>query len=500
LFLTKFIKKKDVLFLSSISILYSILTLIGVLNHEPWRDEAQVWLIVRDLNFSEIFSQFSVQGNLFLWYLILLPFAKLGFPYITIQIIHWLISVSTATIFIFKAPLSKITKVVFVFSYWMIFEYGVVARDYMLTVLFLFLIASYYNTRFTNPKRHAVFIFFLFNCHILGFGAALALSIIYFIEKKNVEPIKGSKVSLSIIILGLLVFIAQLLPSNWYSGVASNETVPATYLPTLDSNAVWTILTSVENAFIPTSFNFEEIKLPLFFFLALGFFFISLIRKPFAFIFLMISVLWLFYVFITKQYYERYTGLILVFIIFTMWLKEYYVATNIFITSRFSNNLNQSILDSSFNTFLVLSLIVNSMTGLSSIRKEYLYSFSGANEVATYINKQELQNNEFATYRCWSSSIAAYLPKTKIWSIDMKRYETYFILDSTYKNTPNFSEVEILNEIKLRYKKEAFLLMEEPLLLEASDSTVNVKLLFHNQNFIWQTYRENYFLYKITMN
>ncbi len=476
----------------SITFVYSLVTLTGVLYHEPWRDEAQVWLIVRDLSIPDIFSHLSAYGNLGVWYVILFPFAKLGFPYFTMQIIHWLISITTCTLFLFKAPINKFIKVFFVFSYYMVFEYGVVARDYMLTVLFLFLIATFYKSRFTKPVRFAVFIFLLFNCHVLGFGAAFALLIIYFAEVKSRKRMDSFKTALIIMTAGFAVAILTLIP---FSTAIVDATIPVTYIPILNYNAVWTILTSIQNAFIPTVYNFEEIKMPLFFLLVLIVYILSAFRTPTVFVFLIISLCWLFYVFITKQYYARYDGLIVVFVIFTLWIKEYYTETN----NRLSKKLkfiNYSKIEASFKTIFILSLMVNSIFGMSSIRKEYLYNHSGAKEMAEYIIHHHLQNNEIACFNCWSASVSPYLPTTKLWSINSKRYETFFILDSVYIKSSGISSEEMLKRVKEKYNKEAILLTGEPQHI-VNGSGVEVKLIAKNEKYNWKDNGENYFLYKI---
>ena len=54
----KLIKFENIVFL-----LYFILTLILVLNHEFARDEAQVWLIVKNLDVVGIIKQMQYEGH-----------------------------------------------------------------------------------------------------------------------------------------------------------------------------------------------------------------------------------------------------------------------------------------------------------------------------------------------------------------------------------------------------------------------------------------------------
>ena len=61
-------------------LLYIVCVLVIVSTHECYEDETQSWLIARDLNPLEIINQMKYEGHSFLWYFILVPFAKLGFP------------------------------------------------------------------------------------------------------------------------------------------------------------------------------------------------------------------------------------------------------------------------------------------------------------------------------------------------------------------------------------------------------------------------------------
>lgn len=61
-----------------IFLIYAIVTfVITIIFHEKWRDEAQAWLIARDLDFWGIIKQMTYEGHPPLWHFILAPFAKL---------------------------------------------------------------------------------------------------------------------------------------------------------------------------------------------------------------------------------------------------------------------------------------------------------------------------------------------------------------------------------------------------------------------------------------
>ncbi len=59
-----------------ITVVFFLLNLILVLNHEPWADEANPWQIAESLSPANFFEIFRTEPHPVLWYIILAPFAK----------------------------------------------------------------------------------------------------------------------------------------------------------------------------------------------------------------------------------------------------------------------------------------------------------------------------------------------------------------------------------------------------------------------------------------
>ena len=116
-----------------IILIYATITfIITFIFHEKWRDEAQAWLISRDLNIFQIIKQMSYEGHPPVWHIILLPFAKLGFPYITESFISWIIMVITACIVFFKLPFKKEIKILVLLTFPFLYLYPTISRSYCL--------------------------------------------------------------------------------------------------------------------------------------------------------------------------------------------------------------------------------------------------------------------------------------------------------------------------------------------------------------------------------
>lgn len=60
---------------------YVILGGTLVAHHEPWRDEADAWLMARDARVTDVVRYAAYAGSPVLWTLIQMPFAKAGAAY-----------------------------------------------------------------------------------------------------------------------------------------------------------------------------------------------------------------------------------------------------------------------------------------------------------------------------------------------------------------------------------------------------------------------------------
>ena len=127
-----------------VSILFN---LVMIFRHEAWRDEAQAWLIAKDASIFELFNNIlSYEGHPCLWYLILMPFAKLGFPYITMHFISFAFMSATTIIFVRYSPFSKIITCIAVISPIFVYFLPVISRSYsVLHFLSFFLLGNTHN-------------------------------------------------------------------------------------------------------------------------------------------------------------------------------------------------------------------------------------------------------------------------------------------------------------------------------------------------------------------
>jgi len=194
-------------------------------RHEMWRDEMQAWLLIRDVgSFWELLGHLKNELHPFLWYALLYPLKFVTRNPEIMKPLHLLIASTAVYIFCRNAPFSRLNKQLFIFGYFPFFEYGVIARDYALVLLFSFLLALLYTAERANPAFSksrlyvltAVF-FLICQTHLLGImiGGAFSFLIAWDVfikgERKKLLPLFG-------FLGGLITFLVQIFPpTNYYT-------------------------------------------------------------------------------------------------------------------------------------------------------------------------------------------------------------------------------------------------------------------------------------------
>ncbi len=213
-------------FTLAVVLLYACMVFFIIPHHEPWRDETDGWVAVSDLGFWELFEWYGrTTGRPGLWNLIMLPFAKAGLPFGTIYVLHAAIAIAMVGVFVRYAPFSALTKILWAFSMPIAFEYSVVARDYGLAALCLFLVGAAYPRRFDKPFRYAAAIFLLLQTLGLVFMTGCAIVLCYTIELWQKRKEITNQHAIAWVLMGASVLAALLLlvsPKEFALGSVAN--------------------------------------------------------------------------------------------------------------------------------------------------------------------------------------------------------------------------------------------------------------------------------------
>ena len=166
-------------------LIFSVYVLFnGVLlwYHEPWRDEANVWLMARDLSPLQLLKEIKYQGHPCLWYFLVMPFAKAGLPFRTIGVISTGVMAAAAWYYLQKGTQWLWVKALVVFSPIFTYFYPTIARNYCLIALFLILLARNYSERNAQPIRYGFLLGLLVQADTIAIAPAGMIALAWFME------------------------------------------------------------------------------------------------------------------------------------------------------------------------------------------------------------------------------------------------------------------------------------------------------------------------------
>ncbi|NBW99385.1 hypothetical protein EBR03_07415 [bacterium] len=153
---------------------YLVLTAFLAAHHEPWRDEADTWLMARDASFSTILKISPHAGTPVLWHFFLKLFADQGFSYGAQPVINLLLVWAAVAFLLVYSPFSCSTLLYICFGWLLSFEYPAVARNYAFGFLGLMLLLS----SFSSSKRWASLILGFLAWPILCFSSVHYLALV----------------------------------------------------------------------------------------------------------------------------------------------------------------------------------------------------------------------------------------------------------------------------------------------------------------------------------
>lgn len=152
-------------------------------HHEKWADEAQAWLMARDLDLHTLwFKELRYEGTPGLWHTILWVAQRVFHaPYDSISYIGMAFATAGMALVLFKTPFPRPLRWLLVFSYFMVYQYAVIARPYTLLPLLAFAAAILFKD-IRHPERMTVVLVLLANLSLHGTIIAGCLGLAYLID------------------------------------------------------------------------------------------------------------------------------------------------------------------------------------------------------------------------------------------------------------------------------------------------------------------------------
>lgn len=373
---------------------YVALTSWVALHHEPWLDEADTWLLMRDADAPTIVRYASYGGTPLLFHLTILPFARTGFPYLAQQIVALTFAWAAVWLFLHAQAFPFPVRILFPFSFFPSFDYAVIARPYGLLMLLVFAVAAQWRTRDEQPVRLAVTIALLANVSIHGLIVAAVAGLLLLTERIRAGTMRRHIAATAVMLAGGMLAVAQVWPR------AGGQVVER-------SPDLATFRYAIAQAFFP------DMRLPAFVpavivlvLIAIG---VSRRIVPLAFLCLSTSALMAVFLFVWMGG-TRHAGIIFVLALAALWIADAYGAV------RFRKFVM---------TAVAVSLVWSILTAYDYWSEEVRFPFSGGRWMATYIRAHGLETAQIGAGMSLLNTPLVDLPRTRIWYPERRGWGTF---------------------------------------------------------------------------
>lgn len=341
-------------------VVYLCIVVFAGIHHEPWADEAQSWLIARDSNsLMDIFKAVKYEGTFATWHLIIKAFQLAGLDYDHIFVIPIVFSaIGVILLFFTDAPL--LAKVMLPFSYFVVYQNAVIARQYALVFPAMMLIVILYEKRFEMPVRYHLALFFLAMTSSYGVIITCSFMLWDFIcmVKNKFKEKKYRKFLIPFLTNGVVIVVLSFLS-----------------LPPEDSSSTLNKFSFARNASNALLFYIFDEAFQYVFLAFMVILFAYYFRNHIVQVIVLFAPLIIYMnVFYQKEWHMTYLYCLLVSlaIIFRDGFKKTKVHT-------------EEVINLLVNCILVALLAVQCFTGFYSINYDYKYAYAPAKEMAALL-------------------------------------------------------------------------------------------------------------------
>lgn len=162
---------------------FAVMMAYGIYVHEPWLDEAHAWLLARDASMIDLLTTYlRYEGHPPLWYVIINVLTTLNLPYVMLNVTAAII-VAIGVVLLYRLKgVPLMVKVLLPFTYFIAYQYGIVARSYVLILPLLLAIIHLYPRRSERIWTFTGLLVLLCNVSVHALMIAGALTLLYIID------------------------------------------------------------------------------------------------------------------------------------------------------------------------------------------------------------------------------------------------------------------------------------------------------------------------------
>lgn len=396
---------------------YVLLVGVTVAHHEPWFDEAQAWLIARDATWSDLlFTLPRYEGSPMLWHTLLALPARSGLPFACESVIAATFAAGGVLMLLARSPLPKYLAAMAPFTFFLVYQYAVVAHSYVLMPLLLFLCADLYPSRFRRPLWYAAPLCLL--AHLSAHGLFLAAALMGLL---GLEVISGwyrdrdmavlKRVAVALGVFGLVAAAAAWQvrpPTDHYGGMGYQV-------------ALWPRIPFVMERW---SGAFTDAYIPSLLVLLVSLAWFWRTRVLTLYLLLTGAVLALFLIAACWYHHE---GILFLVWLFALWISFQQAQSMGILESQRTVRLRWG-----FSALVAIVFAQHIYWSFASIREDLRYDYSGAKAVAEYLKREGLESKRIVTSDMYALAAAPYFDKNIFTNFHNGRGTSFVVFADKY--------------------------------------------------------------------
>lgn len=385
------------LFAALALLVYAAAVLFVTLHHEPWRDEADVWLVARDASVPELFRWASHGGSPVLWYLLVKPLAA-ALPYISQNLLHVAVACGSAWLLLVLSPFTRVTRLLLLAGYYFSYEYAVISRPYAIGILLAFAAVAVDRKWPDRTLAFCTAVALLANTSVQAAVVAAGLGTVYLVRTRFSRRSLG----------GLLILTAG-AAACWFQLRTPADAAFPGVIRKIDPQSILVALSSGILPGQPMAWAAPgaiAVLLAVLWAVRRSVPALLVLLLPGTGLALLFSLVW-FGGF-------RHAGFYLLLTVIAVWLG-----------GESASPRSAAVAGLALNLALVATLLFS----FRMARADVHFAHSGGKEMGEYIRAHSLDRFEIAAHQPYAEAVAPYLPGKRFWYAGLGRYGTYLPWD-----------------------------------------------------------------------
>jgi hypothetical protein len=240
----------------AITALFAIILIVQIAHHDMWRDEIHSWGLVRaSPSLPDLYRNLRFTGHPALWYLPLWVASHVTASPYAVQVVHAVIALSLIGAIGLFSPFSRLERVLLLASYFVLYEYTVISRNYGIGFLIALIYAQMRATRPDRVYLNACLLGLLANANMFAFILSGAFAFEYAVEllfRRRRGNLRGAFVAALPPAMVYLAFAAVAVATMWPSPDISWRTTGQPLAQAFDPVRLMAMITGNVTALLPT--------------------------------------------------------------------------------------------------------------------------------------------------------------------------------------------------------------------------------------------------------